>query len=175
MIRATSSIEGPPVVFRATVRGSAIYLDNCAMYDLAERDHSRRKRFIAALHSGKADLMFSVTNAVELSRPQGKSFDIVKSFLDEVGPNWFPIELDVAEVIRREQSGADPAASCVSEGFMKAYFANRTASCLPDSGKIIDPSEAFTGLGAVLDWVGGPHRDSVRKQAAQLNAVMKRA
>jgi len=162
-------------VFRATVRGLAIYLDNCAIYDLAEGNPSRRRRFIAALHSGSADLMFSVTNAVELSGPQGKSFDIVKSFLDEVGPNWFPIELDVAEVIRREQGGADPAASCVSEGFMKAYFTNRTASCSPGSGKVIDPSEAFTGLGAVLDWVGGPHRDSVRERSAELNEVMKRA
>jgi hypothetical protein len=58
---------------------------------------------------------------------------------------------------------------------MKAYFANRTASCSPGPGKVIDPSEAFSGLGAVLDWVGGLHRDSVRKRSAELDDAVKRA
>src|SRR5713226_2787256 len=117
MIQVTASRDGSPVTFRATVRGLAIYLDTWAIGKLAEEDPSRRRRFIAALHSGSADLMFSVTNAAELAGPQGKSFDVVKSFLNEVGPNWFPVELDVAAVIQREQSGADPATCCVSEGF----------------------------------------------------------
>jgi hypothetical protein len=56
VIRATSSINGPPVTFKATVRGLAIYLDDWAVGDLAEGDPSRCKRFIAALWSGSADL-----------------------------------------------------------------------------------------------------------------------
>jgi hypothetical protein len=176
VIRAISSINGPPVTFKATVRGLAIYLDNWAVGDLAEGHPSRRKRFIAALWSGSADLMFSVANAAELAGPQGKSFDLVKSFLNEVGPNWFPIELDVSAVVQREKCGADPAASCISEDFMRAYFANRTASYSPGSGKVIDLSETFSGLGAVLDWVGGPsQRDSIRKQSAELDDVIKEA
>ncbi len=152
MIRATSSIDGPPLIINATVSGPVVYLDNWAIGDLAEENPSRRKRFIDAMRSG-VDLLFSVTNAAELAGPQGKSFDLVKSFLNEVGPNWFPVELDPFVVVKREQSGADPAESCISEDFMKAYFADRTASYSPDSGKIIDLSDTFFGLGAVLDWV----------------------
>jgi hypothetical protein len=174
MIRATSGIDGPPITFKATVRGLAIYLDNWALGDLAEGDPSRRKRFISVLRSGAADLMFSVMNAAELAGPQGKSFDAVKSFLNEVGPNWFPVELDVFEVVRREKSGAGPAASCISEGFLKAYFDNRTESCSPGSGKIIDLSEAFSGLGAVLDWVGS-NRDSIRNDSLGLDNSLKDA
>jgi|SRR6266478_2605398 len=174
MIRATSSIDGPPVTFKATVRGLAIYLDNWAVGDLAEGDPSRRKRFIVALCSGSADLMFSVTNAAELAGPQGKSFDVVKSFLNEVGPNWFPVELDAFAVVQREQTGADAAASCISEGFMKAYFASRTSTYSPGSGKVIDLSEVFTGLGAVLDWVGS-ERDWIRKDSELLDNALKAA
>jgi hypothetical protein len=172
MILATSNIDGSALTFNATVRGLAIYLDNWAVGDLAEGDPSRRNRFIAALCSGSADLMFSVTNAAELAGPQGKSFDVVKSFLNEVGPNWFPVELDPFLVVHREQNGADPAQSCISEGFMKAYFADRTASYSPGSGRIIDLSDTFFGLDAVLDWVA-PQRDSIRKQSAEFDNVLR--
>jgi len=144
------------------------------MGELAEGDHSRRKRFVAAVCSGAADLMFSVANAAELAGPQGKSFDDVKSFLNEIGPNWFPIELDVFKVVEREQSGADLAKSCISEEFMKAYFVNRTANYSPGSRKVINLSEAFSGLGTVLDWVG-PQRDSIRKRSREFDDVLKKA
>ncbi len=170
MIRATSSNDGSSFVFSATVRGFPIYLDNWAIGDLAEGDRLRRKRFVAAVCNGGADLMFSVTNAAQLWGPLGKSFDAVKSFLNEVGPNWFPVELDPFMVVQREQNGANSSRSCVSEGFMKAYFVNRRACCSPDSGT--DLSEAFSGLGEVLDWVG-IHRDSLREQAVKLDAIMR--
>lgn len=68
MINVTSNADSP-LTAHAAVRGLAIYLDNWAIGELAEGDSSRRQRFIAALHSGYADLMFSVTNAAELSGP----------------------------------------------------------------------------------------------------------
>jgi len=170
MIRATLNIDGSSVTFTATVRGLAIYLDIWAIGDLAEGDPLRRKRFIDAICNGGADLIFSVTNAAELSGPQGKSLDAVKSFLNEIGPNWFPVELDVFKVFLREQNGEDVARSCVSEDFMKAYFVNQRACSLLDSEK--DLSKALSGLGAVLDWVG-PHRDSLRKQSAKLDEKLK--
>lgn len=92
MIRATASVDGLPFTFNATVGGLAIYLDNWALIDLAEGNPSRRKRFVATLQSG-ADVLFSLTNVVELSGPQGESIDIVRNFLDEIGPHWFPVEL----------------------------------------------------------------------------------
>ena len=86
MIRVTARVDGRPFTFNATVSGLAIYLDSWALIDLAEGDPSRRKRFVATLQSG-AELLFSVTNVAELSGPQGQSIDIVRNFLDEIGPH----------------------------------------------------------------------------------------
>ncbi len=173
MITATSSIDGPPVRFNATVSGLAIYLDNFSLIDLAKGDPSRRKRFVDALRSG-ADLLFSVTNAVELTGPQGRSLDAVRTFLDEVGARWFPVELDAFEVVKRERSGASAAESCLSKQFIKDYFAAQLVDCLPNSGKVIDLSQDSIRLGAVLDWVG-PQRKSIREGAADLdNALINR-
>ena len=107
---------------------------------------------------------------MELTGPQGKSFDAVKSFLNEIGPNWFPVELNPLEVFQREQNGADPAESCISEGFMKAYFFNRKCSTGPGS---LGLSEAFSGLGAVMDWLAH-QRNSIRKQVAKPDNEIKK-
>src|SRR5216683_2407797 len=113
MIRATSKPDGPCFTLNASVSGPVVYLDNWAVGDLAEGDPSRRKRFITALHSGM-ELLFSVTNAAELSGPRGKSADAVRAFLDEIGPRWFPVELDQTEVVKRELKGAGSNDSCAS-------------------------------------------------------------
>jgi hypothetical protein len=104
--------------------------------------------------------------------PQGRSAEIVKTFLDEVGPHWIPVELNVFEVLQREARGANPSESCVAEEFMRAYFRNRTAGYVRDSGKIIDLSTNFFSLGKVLDWVG-PERDSIRKTSEEFDSVLK--
>jgi hypothetical protein len=67
MIRATSAPDGPFLTVTASVSGPVVYLDNWAIYDLAEGDPHRRKRFIEAMLG--MDLLFSVTNAAELSGP----------------------------------------------------------------------------------------------------------
>jgi hypothetical protein len=54
-----------------------VYLDNWAIYDLAEGDASRRKRSIEAIGCG-VELLFSVANAAE----DGKS-GIVKKCCQE--------------------------------------------------------------------------------------------
>jgi len=170
MIKITMGLGGSPLLINATVSGLAIYLDNHSLIGLAKGNPSRRTRFVDALHSG-ADLMFSVTNAAELAGPQGRSRDFLRAFLDEVGPHWFPVELDAFEVIKREGNGASPAQSCVSKQFLKDYF-DQFLSCKPNSGKIIDLN--FLRLGAVLDWVG-PQRESIRKGSTDMdNALIKR-
>ena len=156
--------------FDVTVSGAAIYLDNWAIYDLAEGDSSRRSRFVAALCTGSADLLFSVTNAGELTGPKGRSRDQVRTFLDELGPHWFPVELNATDVVLREQRGANPAASCVSKEFLVDYWSNLSRGYGPGSGKIIDLSE-FLRLGAVLDWVGS-QSDSIRKGATELGDAL---
>lgn len=173
MIRATSGIDGPPLTFNATVGGLAIYLDNFSLVELARHDPPRRRRFIDALHSG-AELLFSVTNAAELAGLQGRSLDAVRTFLDEVGPHWFPVELDPFEVVKREGNGASQAESCLSKRFLKDYFTDTFANVFPNSGKVIDLSQDSIRLGAVLDWVS-PQRNSILRGAADLDdALIKR-
>jgi hypothetical protein len=160
MITATTS------GFDLTTNGLAIYLDNWAINDLAEHARSRRKRFIRALRTGRADLVFSVTNAAEVTGPLGPSRDAVRAFLDQIGPHWFPVELDCNEVVRREQSGAEAAKCCVSEDFLKYYWAARTR----ESPSISRSAEAFH-LGAILDWLG-PQRETIRETSAKLGAAL---
>ncbi len=170
MIRTTMSNDGP-LTFNATVSGLAVYLDNWAVIDLAKGDPSRRRRFVDALHSG-ADLLFSVTNAAELAGPQGRSAHAARTFLDELGPHWFPVELNTFEVLKREWAGSAPDACCVSSDFMRSYFRDRTKGYTPGSGKIISLSDDFFRLGAVLDWVG-PQRESILKTSKEFDAVLK--
>jgi hypothetical protein len=171
MISVTMAPGGAPLIFNATVNGLAIYLDNFSLIDLAKHNPERRKRLIGAFHSGTVDLLFSVTNAAELSGPQGQSLELVRAFLDEIGPNWFPVELDPEEVVKREMKGAKPAESCLSQQFMKDYFAECTRSYAAGSGRIIDLSSDFFRLGPVLDWVC-PQRDSIRKGAADMDTML---
>jgi len=170
MIKATSSINGPPLSVNATVSGLAIYLDTFAVIDLAEGDYSRRKRFIDALHSG-ADLLFSVSTAAELSGSQRQSLEAVRIFLDDVGPHWFPVELDAFEVVKREEGGASAAASCLSKRFINDFFAIQVRDYTPRPGMVIDLAQDFFRLGSVMDWVG-PQRESIRKGLADLDDAL---
>src|SRR4029077_21160011 len=100
MILASSSDNGPALTINASVSGLAVYLDNWAVIDLAKGDASRRKRFVDAVCAG-GDLLFSSANAAELAGPKGKSFNMVKSFLNQLGPHWVPVELNPFKVIER--------------------------------------------------------------------------
>jgi hypothetical protein len=153
----------------ASLTGIAVYLDNFAIMDLAEGNVLRRQRFISTLRSG-AELLFSVSNVVDLTGPLGASLDAVRVFLDEIGAHWFPVELDPAIVVERERIGVTPARNCLSERFLRDFFADRLRS---NSGKIIDLSPAFFHLGAVLDWIA-PQRDSIRKSLVELDGALVR-
>jgi|ERR1035437_1741571 hypothetical protein len=61
--------------------------------ELAKGDASRKRRFLAAVNRG-AELLFSVANAAELTGFQDGSSREVRAFLEEIGPHWFPVELD---------------------------------------------------------------------------------
>jgi hypothetical protein len=169
MIRIGAADDGKPLIV-ATSRGLAVYLDNWAIGELAEGDASRRQRFLNAFRSDVADLMFSVTNAVELPGPQGRSRDMIREFLSEIGPNWFPVELNLFEVIEREKNGMDPSRSCVSDGLARAYFTNRLANYPPE--KIIDLSDSFYDLSALLDWLESA-RARFRGQTANFDELYK--
>ena len=58
----------------ASVNGLAVFLDLFAIKELAKGNPDRRARFIATLDRG-VEVMFCVSNAAELSGPQGPSFN----------------------------------------------------------------------------------------------------
>jgi hypothetical protein len=166
MISLTANFNG--LKFNATVVGMALYLDNFALINLAKHDPIRRKRFLDVVHSG-ADLLFSVSNAVDLAGPQGRSRDLVRDFLDHIGPHWYPVELNVTEVVHRELSGAVPGESCLSTQFMKDYFVDRLRRI--DKSTLVDLSKDFFRLGSVLDWVG-EQRDSIQQGKNDLDTAL---
>lgn len=165
MIRATST------ELEVSVSGLVVYLDNWAIGELAEHNPSRRTRFIHAVRSG-VDLLFSVTNAAELSGPMGRSAEAIREFLDEIGPHWFPAEHNPTEVVRREQTGANNSnAVCASEEFMGSYYSHLMRNYPPGSGKVVEMTEKFFRLGAMLDWVG-PQRESILRDKAKGDAIL---
>jgi hypothetical protein len=167
MVRVSHRADGGGLHVDVSVSGLAIYLDTFALSDLAEGDPIRRQRFTSLFEAGM-DLMFSVTNAAELSGLQGHSLDSARVLLNEIGRHWFPVELNAIEVANREQNGAKPGESCVSESFMNDYFHVRFKSVSPRSGKIIDLFGDFLNLGGVLDWAG-PQRASIRAGTADMD------
>jgi hypothetical protein len=169
MITVTSNIDGPPLTFNVTLRRLVIYLDTFALIHLAERDRVLGNRFIA-LFGSQVDLLFSVTNAAELAGSQGASFEAVKQFLNEIGPHWFPVEMDAFEVVKREQNGTRPGEACLAQQFLRDYFGRQAANCLPNTGSLID-IPASIRLGPILDWVA-PQRESILGGSAEMDVAL---
>ena len=143
MIRLTSR-NGEPVCV-AESKGYCIYLDNDSLIELAKGPTTRRRRFVDALLRG-GTLLFSWTNAVEVTGPQGHSASAVRAFLDSVGPHWIPLELNPWKVIAREGAGLTAQAP-VSEQFMEAYFQERSYDLSPEGSEVLDLSpETFFSL-----------------------------
>jgi len=159
------------LTFESSVRGIAIYLDTFALKSFAKGDASLRQRFVAAVNNG-ADLLFSVTNGVEISGATGASSEAVKAFLNELGPNWYPIQMSTDEVMSREKRGLAPGACCIDEDVLRAFFSNRTCGHTPGSGKIIDLSHEFFQLGAFVDWLA-PQRNYFLEQRRQFDELLK--
>src|ERR1051326_8843491 len=172
MLTATTGTDNP-VTFHATIKGVAVYLDFWALKQLAKGDASRRQRFVNAIRSG-GDLIFSIANAVELTGPQGRSRNALKQFLDDLGPHWFPVELNPIIVVDRELKGAAAPDSCVmADDFMKGYFAARTKGYSPGAGRVIDLSDQFFSLGVFVDWTSS-QRDSMRSRIEYLDRAMRK-
>jgi hypothetical protein len=170
MIRATINANGE-ISFDVSVRGAVVYLDNWAIGDLAEEDPARKKRFLDAVNAG-VELLFSVTNAAELSGPQGHSADAIREFLDEIGPHWFPARLNVAEVVHAEMNGVGSGKACIDEYFFKSYLGDRMRTYEPGSGKVADLAGDFFRLGALLDLIG-PQRESIAKTSLEFDELLK--
>ena len=170
MIKALIGPDGSPTL-AAAVNGIPIYLDNFAVKCLAKGDAKLRQRF-AAVCRGGADLLFSIINAVELVGPQGASATAIKSFLNELGPHWFPVQMELQTVMDRESKGQDYGACCFCSDLLQAYFKSRTSGDVPGSGTVIDLSaDNFFKLGLFVDWLL-PRRDELRQKRAEFDAML---
>ncbi len=170
MITPYCGPNGEPT-FAASVNGIAIYLDNWAIKALAKGDASLRQRFVAALNNG-ADILFSVAHGAEIIGPLGKSSEAFKTFLDDVGPHWYPVDFSVFKVIEREAAGMPPDKCCIDQELLRAYFSNRTSEHTRGSGRVIDLSEQFFRLGAFVDWLT-PQRDYFLAQNAEFDNILR--
>lgn len=101
-----------------------------------------------------------MSNAAELSGPQGKSFLGIRAFMDGLGPYWFPVELDPFVVIGREKEGKASDQCCFCDRFLKDYTSARWGKVPP--GEIIGVSDETFALGHLMDWVA-PQRDSIAR------------
>ncbi len=122
-----------------------VYLDNDSLTELARRDDELRERFLVALRR-RGTFLFSWTNAIQIS-----SCSQVRIFLDAIGPHWIPLAMNPCEVSRLEKNGLGRAAS-VSDSFLKAYFQAHASELSPEGTKILDLSDGFFQLGAVVKW-----------------------
>lgn len=120
-----------------------------AIIELAEKDINRRKRFVEAIRGG-GTLLFSVTNAAELSGQQGRSALLVSSFLHEIGLNWFLARLDATEVVRMEAGYADPMEACADRKFFLSYTADQMRRQALAATGIVPVSESLFRLGAIV-------------------------
>jgi hypothetical protein len=169
MIRAVCGSGGAPTL-ESTVNGIPIYLDHFAIKVLAKGKPSLRQRFVAALHNG-ADLLFSIANGVEISGAKEDSALVIKAFLDELGPHWYPVDFNPQLVMEREKAGWDPSRCCFAEDLLRAFFADRTSEDRPGSGKVIDLSEQFFRLGLFVDWLR-PQRDHLLGQSRVFDTAL---
>jgi hypothetical protein len=166
MIKAELGRSGEPT-FIAFVNGTAIYLDNFAIKSLSKGNPLLRQRFIAALQNG-ADLLFSMGTVGEIVGPQGDSSAAYRTFLDELGPHWFPVESALRTVMDREARGCTPNDCAYDSEILPAYFRSRTSDDAPGSGRIIDLSGNFFKLGMFIEWVVS-ERDWISERRKELD------
>ncbi|MDE0504741.1 MAG: hypothetical protein OXM00_10110 [Paracoccaceae bacterium] len=119
MITVTVKDETHDVV--AIPRPPLIYLDHWALRCLSSNG-SFREKFIEFFKK-YGTFLFSWTNVLEVAENSGTSLDAIQSFLTEIGEQWFPIEWNAFEVIRREKEftlgNNNP---CLASGFLEAYY-----------------------------------------------------
>lgn len=169
MIRFTSE-NGTPICVAEVKNRLGVYLDNDSLIELAKGTTSRRQRFVDSLRR-RGTLLFSLTNAAEIAGPQGTSADAVRAFLDTVGAYWVPLELNPYTVADREKEGLIDRAP-ISGEFMQAYFMRRANDLSPEGSKVLDLSETFFRLGAVLDWAQ-EERDKIRGDARRIDQALR--
>lgn len=162
--------DGLPVIV-AKLEGLAVYLDNWAIIELANGDPKRRDRFVNALKSC-GSLMFSFTNSIELGEAEHEPAKRVRTFLDEIGAHWIPIELNPWTVMDREIAGQTNPTPCISTLFIETFTQDRMFEQSPDGSKVVDLSpENFFTLTSVMKWAN-EKKDDTRKNTDEIDATL---
>lgn len=116
----TVTTDGENLTVDAIIRRPSIYLDHWALRQFSS-DLSVRERFVACFNQ-KGTLIFSWANVLEVSQNSGPALEEVRSFLSEIGDQWFPIEINAVKVVGREKNfTAGNDNPCFASGFLEAY------------------------------------------------------
>lgn len=151
MLTIEAGNDGLPIAI-AKLQGVAVYLDNWAIIELGNGDATRRKRFVDSLKSC-GSLLFSFTNSIELGEAEGAPANRIRTFLDEIGNHWIPIELNPFKVRDRENEEQGGASPCVSTVFLETFMKDRLHELSPEGTKVVDLSpEALFKLTSVMTW-----------------------
>jgi len=113
--------NGDKLVVFASIRPPAIYLDHWAVREISSNP-DLMARFLKVF-AQKGTLLFSVINSFDISGSKGEALSKIEAFLDAVGENWFPLEINPAKVIKAEKEyrqGANPP--CFADKLLEAYF-----------------------------------------------------
>lgn len=150
------------------VRGIAVYLDNFAIIRIAKESQQRRDRFLNCLSDGSADLLFSVANSIDLVG----SNKTVKAFLKEIANHWFPVDLSVNAVCKKEEQGLTGADAFSAMDFARLVFAAQVQPRLAN-GEITHFSPDLFALDKFIEWLE-VHKDRIWKDRSALDETLFR-
>ena len=108
-----------------------------------------------------------------MTGPQGRSFEEMRGFLDEIGPHWVPVEFDPQSCITRESRGTEHYGCCASEDLLKSFTAThirRSNIQIADLPKALQPD--FFRLGLFMDWLA-PQRQEIIERKAEMGTRLK--
>jgi hypothetical protein len=98
--------------------------------------------------------------------PEGlATVEPLRAFLDQIGPHWFPIELDAHEATSREIAGENPFKAYFSHKFMSDFLTKQSQL------KGRNPVQGSFLLSTVMDWMQ-PQRASIRAGAQGLDGAL---
>jgi hypothetical protein len=177
MIHFEAKSDGWPEI-KISLEGAPVFLDQFAMKKLGKEDSARRSRFTKAMRSG-GDLVFSVSNAAELTGPTGDSAEQIKEFLSGLGAHWFPVEMDAKTVSDREANmlfsgqvgGMNFADVIASKNLVKDFFRDRLTT--QPKGAMSDlSSDKFFDLGWFMGRLS-TQRNSIIAGKRKLDKVLR--
>ena len=148
------------------VRGIAVYLDTFAIIRMAQESQQRRDRFLNCLSDGSADLLFSVANSIDLVG----SNKTVKAFLKQIANHWFPVDLSVNAVCKREEQGLMGADAFTAMDFAQVVFAAQVQPYLA-SGGITHFSPDLFAPDKFIEWLE-LHKDRIWKDRNALDETL---